>query len=298
MELQWPLILFTSLLAWAAGTFAMQGVLAIQQRSYRAQLPTLITAFAIMAVGGVAVMFHLQHPLRIFNGFGHITSGITQELIAVVLVGLVMVVYFAQLRRRGDNLVPKWVGVLAIVTGIILIIAMGHSYMMASRPVWDSVLQILSLFGAAFVLGPATVAVCLAICKDDVSVVMPAMLAGAAVNLVTTVAYLVFMAAAQANYTDIGYYYDPTQLARGMIDFQAVTGLFAGERAILTAATIVCAVAAVVIAALIQRKFGKDSGKAQLVKVLGIALVVLGVATAILLRVVFYDLGLTVYMFY
>ena len=49
----------------------------------------------LLAVAGIAVFFHLQHWERIFNGFGHITSGITQELIAIVAFVAVAVAYFA-----------------------------------------------------------------------------------------------------------------------------------------------------------------------------------------------------------
>ena len=84
MELQWPLILFTTLLAWAAGVFGAQCLYALRGQGTRAQMPALITSAALLVVGGIAVFFHLEHWERIFNGFGHLTSGITQELIAII----------------------------------------------------------------------------------------------------------------------------------------------------------------------------------------------------------------------
>ncbi|HIT50747.1 MAG TPA: dimethyl sulfoxide reductase anchor subunit, partial [Candidatus Aveggerthella excrementigallinarum] len=98
MELQWPLIIFTTLLAWSCGVFAAQGALALKGEGKEVQLPALVTSVVLLAVSGVAVFFHLQHWERIFNGFGHITSGITQELIAIVVFVVVAVVYFAMLR--------------------------------------------------------------------------------------------------------------------------------------------------------------------------------------------------------
>ena len=160
MELQWPLILFTTLLAWAAGLFAAQCVWALRGKGARAQMPALIASAALLVVGGIAVFFHLEHWERIFNGFGHLTSGITQELIAIVVLAVVMVVYFVYLRRAGDEArVPAWLSAIGIVVAAILVIVMGHSYMMASLPAWDSVLQIASLLGAACGFGPATMAV-------------------------------------------------------------------------------------------------------------------------------------------
>ena len=69
-----------------------------------------------LALGGIAVFFHLQHWERIFNGFGHITSGITQELIAIMVFVVVAVAYFVMARKSADGgTLPKWMAVLAIV---------------------------------------------------------------------------------------------------------------------------------------------------------------------------------------
>ena len=88
MELQWPLILFTTLLAWAAGVFGAQCLYALRGQGTRAQMPALITSAVLLVVGGIAVFFHLEHWERIFNGFGHLSSGITQELIAIVVLAV------------------------------------------------------------------------------------------------------------------------------------------------------------------------------------------------------------------
>ena len=116
MELQWPLILFTTLLAWAAGVFGAQCLYALRGQGTRAQMPALITSAVLLVVGGIAVFFHLEHWERIFNGFGHLTSGITQELIAIVVLAVVMVVYFVYLRRGGDEAkVPAWLAAVGLV---------------------------------------------------------------------------------------------------------------------------------------------------------------------------------------
>ena len=85
MELQWPLILFTTLVAWSAGVFGCQGVLALAGAGKKSQQLLTVLSCVLLAASGVAVFFHLQHWERIFNGFGHLTSGITQELIAIVV---------------------------------------------------------------------------------------------------------------------------------------------------------------------------------------------------------------------
>ena len=196
MELQWPLILFTTLLAWAAGVFGAQCLYALRGQGTRAQMPALITSAALLVVGGIAVFFHLEHWERIFNGFGHLTSGITQELIAIIVLFVAMVVYFVYLRRGGDDAkVPAWLSAIGIVVAAVLVIVMGHSYMMASLPAWDSVLQIGSLLGAACGFGPATMAVLCAVKDESLDYTAKVNVIGQIVNVVLVVAYLVAMQA-------------------------------------------------------------------------------------------------------
>ena len=53
MELQWPLILFTTLLAWSAGLFATQCVYALRGEAVKAQMPAWIVSAVLLVVGGV-----------------------------------------------------------------------------------------------------------------------------------------------------------------------------------------------------------------------------------------------------
>ena len=183
MELQWPINLFTTLLAWAAGVFGAQCLYALRGQGTRAQMPALIASAALLVVGGIAVFFHLEHWERIFNGFGHLTSGITQELIAIIVLFVAMVVYFVYLRRGGDDAkVPTWLAAVGLVLAVVLVAVMGHSYMMASLPAWDSVLQIGSLLGAACGFGPATMALICAVRDEASDLAAKASLIGQAVD--------------------------------------------------------------------------------------------------------------------
>ena len=167
MELQWPLILFTTLVAWAAGVFGAQGVLALKGAAKKSQQTLAVTSCVLLAASGIAVFFHLQHWERIFNGFGHLTSGITQELIAIVVFVVVAVAFFAMARKSDDGgTVPTWMAALAVVVGVVLAAVCAHSYMMAARPAWNSVLEVLSIVGASCILGPATCAVVMAMKGD------------------------------------------------------------------------------------------------------------------------------------
>lgn len=294
MELQWPLILFTTFVVWSAGLFGAQGAAALAGEGRRAQMPALVASAALLAVGGVAVFFHLEHFERIFNGFGNPTSGITQELVCVVVVGALMVVAFVVLRRAaggdGAPALPKWLAALMIAAAALLVLVTGHSYMMAARPAWDSPLGPLTLLGAACAAGPLTFAVIEA-ARGEAAGRATALfsLVGSIANLAASVAYLAFMEMASASYTDVGYYYDPTHPTAGMVDVSALSP-FAGESVAMVAVAVVAA-AVPVVAALVGRKTGNW-------KVWGAAGALCAVAGAVALRMAFYSAGASVYLFY
>lgn len=68
MELQWPLILFTTFISASAGLFAAQGCYALAGEGRKAQLPALITSVVIMAIGGIAVFSTSRTPTGCSTG--------------------------------------------------------------------------------------------------------------------------------------------------------------------------------------------------------------------------------------
>ena len=290
MEIQIPLVIFTSFLAWAAGIFGTQCILALQKRGGAVQLPALICSAVVLVVGGIAVVFHLTHPFNLFNGFGHITSGITQELIAIVLLAVAMVLFFLMLRRSEDDTVPQWLAVVGLVLVCVLIVAMGHSYMMPSLPAWDTVLQLLSLLGAACVMGPATVAFIGAVKGVQIEGIGLLTVIGAAVNAVLSAAYMFAMEASSATFQSFQYYFDPTLPDVAMRQSEQITGaILAGEHAVafwLGNVVVGCAVPAV-LAALVM------TGKIPAEKALAVAVVALvcAVIGTIVWRVLLYEVA-------
>ncbi|WP_281655134.1 DmsC/YnfH family molybdoenzyme membrane anchor subunit [Eggerthella sinensis] len=298
MELQWPLILFTTLVAWSAGLFGAQAVAVLRGGGGRAQMPALVASVALLAAGGIAVFFHLQHWERIFNGFGHLTSGITQELIAIVVFVAVTVAYFVMLRKSGDGTVPKWLAVCAVVIALVTSAVCAHSYTMAARPAWDSVLEVLSLVGASCVMGPATYALILAAVRPGdqpaeraADVAAPAgllALVGALVNAVTATAYAAFLQLSGSSFADVGLYFDPTHPTKAMADAAAAV---ASQAPLLW----VGAVAVGALVPLVACFLGRKSGNWKLWGTVALAAALIG---AVCLRIAFYNLGLSVFMFY
>ena len=213
MELQWPLIVFTTLVAWSAGLFGTQALMAAFGVGKKAQVPAWIASAVLLAVGGIAVFFHLEHWERIFNGFGHLTSGITQELIAIVVLAAVAVAYLVMLRKSDDGAsVPKWLAWLSVALSVALVAVMAHSYTMAARPAWDSVLWILYVLGNACVLGPATFAFLMAAAPpagqpagraaDAGAPAGLAALVGAAANALAALAFAIFLQLSAGSFAD------------------------------------------------------------------------------------------------
>ena len=271
MELQWPLILFTTLTAWACGVFGGAGVLALKGAGKKSQQLLAVVSCVLLAVGGVCVFFHLQHWERIFNGFGHITSGITQELIAIVAFVAVAVAYFVMARKSDDGgALPKWMAWVAIAT---------------ARPAWDSVLEVLSIVGAACLLGPATCAVVLAAKGEDAGACGLPAVAGSAIGAVCTAAYAAFIQLSAGAFSQVGYYFDPTHPTKAVADAAATVG---AQAPLLWRAVVplVCCVMA------------RKKGDAASWKLFGGVAVVAALIGAVCLRVAFYNVGLSVFMFY
>ena len=292
MELQWPLILFTTLTAWACGTFSAQGVLALKGAGKKSQQLLVIVSVVLLALSGIAVFFHLQHWERIFNGFGHITSGITQELIAIVVFVVVAVAYFVMARKSEDGgTLPKGMAWVAIAISVILAAVCAHSYMMPARPAWDSVLEVLSIVGAALLLGPATCAVVLAAKGEDAGACGLPAVAGSAIGAVCAAAYALFIQLSAGAFSQVGYYFDPTHPTKAVVDAGAT--LACQAPLLWLGAVIVGAVVPLVCCVMARKK-----GDAASWKLFGGVAVVAALIGAVCLRVAFYNVGLSVFMFY
>ena len=300
MELQWPLILFTTLVAWSAGLFGTQALMAVFGVGKKAQVPAWVCSAVLLAAGGIAVFFHLEHWERIFNGFGHLTSGITQELIAIVVLAVVAVAYLVLMRKSDDGAsVPKWLAWLSVALSVALVAVMAHSYTMAARPAWDSVLWILYVLGNACVLGPATFLLVLAAggpgdqpadrAADAGAPAGRTALAGAALNALAALAFAIFLQLSAGSFADVGLYFDPTHPNVAMAN-PANVSLFTGD----SLAALVVAIIALVVA-LVGALLGKKQGAW---KVWGAVVAIAGLVCAVALRIMMYTMGETLFMLY
>ena len=295
MELEWPLILFTFFVCLASGILLGQGLMTVLGKGKKMQLASLVSSLVALAIGGIAVFFHLQHWERIFNGFGHITSGITQELIAIVVFVVVAVVYFAMLRKSDDGgTVPTWLAVVAVAISVVLAVVSAHSYMMAARPAWATVVWPLAMLLAGGAAGALTVMAMLAAKGGESKLGGLLSTALSAASAVASVALVAVWQASAGSFADVGYHFDPTTPTSPLLDVAAETNVLSGELAPLVwlGVIVVGALAPVACAALASRKGGRSW------LALGAAGAACAVVGAVCLRVVFYELGLSVFMFY
>lgn len=297
MELQWPLILFTLFVAWSCGLFATQGMVSLRKKSAKTMLASLITAVVLMAIGGVAVFFHLEHWDRIFNGFGRISSGITQELICIVVLIVLAVIAFVYIRRDAEK-VPAWLNIAIIAVAFFTAGTTAHSYMMAARPAWNTVLWVACMIGNACILGPATFAVLDALrnkSEEEKPLLGKLMLFGAIVGVVAALAYVFSLATIGTSFEAVGYFYDPTEPMRKMVDASTQANLFADEYALLLWGGVVALGGVVpLVAAFAANKKPID------MKLLtsGALVLVAAIVGAVCQRMLFFMLGYSVFIFY
>jgi DMSO reductase anchor subunit len=329
MELQWPLIVFTLFVSLGAGSLGVAGLLALLKKSPEVQLPATIVALAAVVLGGLASFLHLQHWERAFNGFGHITSGITQELIGIVVFVVVAAAYLVFVRRGS---IPRWAGYAAVIVSAALVVVVANSYLMEARPVWDSPLLWLYYLANAVLFGSLVAALFTNMKKDDgeaagagadgggvagaegaagagtdgggvaaggvgaADTLSKLVFVGAGVTLVALLAYCVYIPLQASAFADVGYYFDSTNPTKEMADPQAASAgfLFGGQAVLFWIGALLAGVLAPVALVFLARK-RRDKGSLIGLSATGLVLALAGAAC---FRVTLYALGFTTFVFY
>ncbi|MCD8316916.1 MAG: dimethyl sulfoxide reductase anchor subunit [Eggerthellaceae bacterium] len=165
MEVQWPLVIFTTFICLSTGTFGILNFLKPCEKTARIQYPAMITTCAALIIGGIASVLHLQTPTNYFGQFGNLSSGVNHELIGIVLVFIMLVIYFVLwYRNKHVNIVIR---IISVIVCFLLVYLMADSYLLASKPAWDTALLPLYYLVNAAALGSITMLVISAICHMD-----------------------------------------------------------------------------------------------------------------------------------
>lgn len=289
METQWSLVIFTLFVCLSSGTIGMASYLSLRNKGEKLLMPALITSIVTLVLGGIGSFTHLQHWERIFNGFGHITSGITQELIGVVVMAVVFVVWIVVL-KRGKGM-PKALAGVTLAASVLMVFATAHSYLMPARPAWGIALVVFYLANA-FVLGAVTVWILSIVVHDDDAekTGLSSTVIGSIVQLAADAVYVV--ACSMAKFADFGHYADPTMITTAPTHIQSLMDVMvAGPAAGMFWGSLVCAAALVVIALIAKKAKGSPLAFASIA-----GIVVL--AGSVLFRVLIYMLGYSFVLLY
>ncbi len=152
MAVQWPLLIFSVLLGASSGIMVFLGIGEAKGRFKAVRFPLALTALVLLALGGIASVFHLGHADRAFYILGNLNSGLSRELFAVGFLGVVTLVYMI-LARKDYPGPAKVFGILGLIGGAVLPLVAGSSLMMPARPAWDSFTLPLMYLGTGLGLG-------------------------------------------------------------------------------------------------------------------------------------------------
>lgn len=131
---EFPLFLYTTLAGIAAGAYVARAIAPLQQGRKMPWLFALV-ALVLLVIGGVALLGHLGHPLRVLNAFSNPSAGITQEGITTVLFGIAVVVDFAMCFAKKES--PRWLVAVTAVLGVAMTVTMGLAYCaLIGTPAW------------------------------------------------------------------------------------------------------------------------------------------------------------------
>ena len=139
MSIEWSLVFFTLFVGLAAGVFTGIAISewtggAVKQIRY----PGAVLTLAALVIGGVSGVLHLGHPERIFGALEKPGSGIFMEALLIGVFGLLVIFYLLALRRGASELVCKMLATFGAIPAVWLAFAVGQTYMMPSRPAWDT----------------------------------------------------------------------------------------------------------------------------------------------------------------
>lgn len=169
MEIQWSLVIFTTLAgagAWAYVAFcvcALRGLV----RNDRTKALACWTVLAMLVVGGLASVTHLSHPDRIMAVLAHPTMGIFAEALFVGLLAIAVAAYLLAWKRGAGLGAQKAILAVGAVLAVLLTLMLGYSYMMEARPAWDTITLPLAYMFTASSGGVALFVVLAALGKED-----------------------------------------------------------------------------------------------------------------------------------
>jgi anaerobic dimethyl sulfoxide reductase subunit C (anchor subunit) len=147
------LVFFTSLVDLGTGLFIALCINEWLSVNEQVKYKGVLTVLIILVLGGFSSILHLGHPERIFGALSHPTSGIFIESSMIGLTGICVVAYLYALKRQATKQVLKAITLVGAIPAVILSFAVGDSYVMESRPAWDTLTIPFVYLGSAGLMG-------------------------------------------------------------------------------------------------------------------------------------------------
>ena len=151
MSVQWSLVFFTLFIGLGTGVY-VAGVAITEwwRKAREMRITGAVTALVFLVLGGIASVLHLGHPERIFGALGHPTSGIFVESLLIGLTALASIAYIIAIEKAASEKVCRVIASVGVVFAVLLAFAVGSTYVLSSRPAWDTpILPLLYLASAA-----------------------------------------------------------------------------------------------------------------------------------------------------
>ncbi|WP_165170124.1 DmsC/YnfH family molybdoenzyme membrane anchor subunit [Adlercreutzia sp. ZJ242] len=138
MQIHWPLIVSTTCQRVGLGLFicAFLGFVCVGS-PVGLSVVAWIT-LVLLAVGGIASVFHLQRPKRFFNAFKNPKSHLAQEAIVTPFLGVALLACGLDGVLYDLGEASLLAGAVAAALAAAFLVCTGLAYQMGSRPAWNT----------------------------------------------------------------------------------------------------------------------------------------------------------------
>ncbi|MCA9888732.1 MAG: dimethyl sulfoxide reductase anchor subunit [Anaerolineae bacterium] len=163
---EWSLIIFTTVMQMAVGSFViLGGVHFFATRRYGDQAADALSDRALLAIGPVVILamlvtfLHLGNPLNAPQAISNLGSSWLSREVALAVVFTIGGAIFAlmQWRKISTLTVRSTVGLVVAAIGLLLVWAMAQVYLLPTVPAWNSPATIVTFFITTLLLGSLAV---------------------------------------------------------------------------------------------------------------------------------------------
>jgi anaerobic dimethyl sulfoxide reductase subunit C (anchor subunit) len=157
---EWTLIFFTLIVQMCVGAFFFREIMLPQKSQNNPALQKLkysmlLVLLALMIVAVKLSFFHLGKPGNAIYSINNLrASWLSQEILMLsVFTVLLALTTFISRRNPGKSILLRFISILAMIAGWMLIYSMAMIYMMKTIPVWNSVTTMLEFISCSLILG-------------------------------------------------------------------------------------------------------------------------------------------------